>query len=518
MLRRRSRGERAGGVRLAASLVALALGGLAAGCGAPEISKQRTNVLLIVVDTLRADHLSAWGYGLPTSPEIDALASQGVRFARYHSTSSWTRPGFATLLSGLYPRSAGIYSQRFDRLPDDVTTLPEILRAEGYETIGINTNPNLHRYFGFDQGFDSYRDTDQVWAWMRDQPGVAHDDAGGEGGKPSLSDARQTTDRALEALRDDRRSARSPWFMMVVYIDPHFPYQAPPSYARALAAASGEAGRSDKARRRQTPETLAYDAEIRFADEQIGRLLRSLKQLGELDDTLIVLTSDHGEGLGDFPGVPFGDRHGETLYDAITHVPLILQHPSLSARQVDELVGAVDLLPTLLGLLEVAGPAELPGRSLASLVREGIAPEQLAEFVVSESDWRRKSRVSLRADGWRYIDNASLAGAGSATQPGASQREGLPPREELYRREGRFERWRDSRADEEPERAARYRAALEAWRNDTPARPPINHVPLGGGSLPNGQIWPPQQAGAASDEALDPAVRSQLEALGYLED
>ena len=486
----------------------------AAGCGAPAISREHTNVLLVVVDTLRADHLGAWGHGAPTSPEIDRLAATGVRFARYHSTSSWTRPGFATLLSGLYPRSAGIYSQRFDRLPEGVTTLPEILRVEGYETIGINSNPNLHRYFGFDQGFDSYRDTDQVWSWMRDQPGVVESDAGAadEGGKPSLSDARQTTDRALEALRSDRRSRESPWFMMVVYIDPHFPYEAPARYAAAVAQ------RSAKARRGQKAEGLAYDAEIRFADEQIGRLLQTLADAGELDDTLIVLTSDHGEGLADFPEVPFGDRHGETLYDAITHVPLILHHPALAARQVDELVSAVDLLPTLLGLLGIDPPADLPGQSLAALAREGVAPADLAEFVISESDWRRKSRVSLRTDGWRYIDNAPRPQTGRPAAPGASRREGLPPQQELYRRDRGFERWRDSRASEEPERTSRYRAALDAWREQTPARPPINHVPLGVGALPNGRTWPPTEAGTASDAELDPAVKEQLEALGYLDD
>lgn len=112
------------------------------GCG-PRLDAEKTNLLLIVVDTLRADHLGAWGYPYATSPNLDRLASEGVRFARYHSTSSWTRPGFATLLTGLYPRQAGIYEERFDRLPADVNTLAERLRGAGYRTFGVNSNPSI---------------------------------------------------------------------------------------------------------------------------------------------------------------------------------------------------------------------------------------------------------------------------------------------------------------------------------------------------------------------------------------
>ena len=118
----------------------------------------RSDVVLIIVDTLRADHLGAWGYERPTSPTLDALAGEGVRFSQFYSTSSWTRPAMASMLTGLYAREVGVYEERYDVLPQDVVTLPERLQSVGYRTLGVTSNPNINAWFGFDQGFDAYLD------------------------------------------------------------------------------------------------------------------------------------------------------------------------------------------------------------------------------------------------------------------------------------------------------------------------------------------------------------------------
>lgn len=472
------------------------------GCG-PRLDAEETNLLLIVVDTLRADHLGAWGYPYATSPNLDRMASEGVRFARYHSTSSWTRPGFATLLTGLYPRQAGIYEERFDRLPADVTTLAERLREAGYRTFGVNSNPNIDSYFGFNQGFDRFLDSGRVWPWMK---GRAKGKLINKKQKNmGLPDAKQSTDRALAALaKQGMDSTDGPWFMMVVYIDPHSPY-APPLEQKARVGAS---------------KTPSYDGELRYVDQEVQRLITGLTAAGQMENTLVVFTSDHGEGLADYEGIPLAAHHGEPIYDALTHVPLVLHHPQLKPRVVDELVSAVDLVPTLLDLLGLPADPQIPGHSLEPLVTGTGAVEGLPDHVFAESDWRVTRKVSVRTDGWRYIHNRSAQllqeqGAHEERQLHEEQRKLLEgPIFELYERAGGFESWQANRTKAEPDRRAQLAALIQSWEARTPSRPPENRHPSDGIRLKDGSFTKTTAVGG--DAQLDPELEARLKVLGYL--
>jgi len=467
--------------------------------GGPSSS---TNLLLIVIDTLRADRLGAHGYALPTTPHLDALAERSLRFARCYSTSSWTRPGFATLLTGLFPRSAGLYEEKYDALTPEVTTLAEVLQATGRRTLAVSSNPNIDPAFGFDQGFDVFVESGRRWDW---QQGIDHvPEVDYTVSTLGLPDAGVVTDRVLAVL--DAESGDMPWAMMAVYLDPHTPYEPPPAHRAAVEGST----------------TPGYDGEVRYADAEVGRLLAALGERGLLDDTLVVVTSDHGEGLDSHPGQPRSVFHGDTVYDSVTHVPWLLHHPGLPAGVFDPVVSSVDVLPTVLDLLGAQAPADLPGRSLGSLARGGPPPADLPEHAFSESDWQAADKVTVRTAAWRLVANRDVelfaetgAHEGRTATPGQlAQLEG--PVEELYA-EGAPELWTENAVNAEPEQAHSLRTALAAWEAATPARPPLNRDPDDGVLFPDGSYHVTAPSEAGTSPTLDPDVRAQLEALGYLQ-
>jgi len=473
---------------------------------------QPDSLLLVMIDTLRADHLGAWGYPHPTSPRLDALARDGVRFAQFYSTSAWTRPGVASLLTGQYPRTTGIYEERFDALTPGLETLAERLRAHGYVTIGVTANPNINAWFGFDQGFDLYGDSGVLWPWMPAaqserllQPGVAE-----------LDDATAVTDRALLAL-DRQRSEHpgKPFYLQLLYVDPHRPYEPPASELRTLTESGSK--------------SAAYDGEIRHTDAEIGRLLDGLESRGLLDETLVVLTSDHGEGLDDHPNVPRSYAHGNIVYDSVQHVPLLLSHPDLPpGRVVETLASSIDLVPTVLELLGwPLSPQELPGRSLVPLLRGGDTAWD-RDRVYSETDWRATSKLTVRTASVRFIRNDdSLAyqarGIFKGPQLDADERRQLaeiPPQELYEEGAGRAEDPLTSNVvASEAGLAAELAADLARWERAVPARAPLRRDPaIDVLSTPDGIV--PRGTGAAADEpapAIDPELDERLRALGYLD-
>ncbi|HZM00255.1 MAG TPA: sulfatase [Planctomycetota bacterium] len=470
------------------------------------------NLLLVMIDTLRADHLGAWGYPYPTSPRLDALARDGVRVSRFYSTSAWTRPGVASLLTGEYPRTTGIYEERFDALAPELETLAERLRARGYATLGVTANPNINAWFGFDQGCDLYGDSGVVWPWMpaagdarRLAPGVAR-----------LDDATAVTDRALEAL-DRLRSEQpgKPFYLQLLYVDPHLPYEPPAGALQALVEAGSR--------------HAAYDGEIRHTDAEIGRLLDGLESRGLLGSTLVVVTSDHGEGLDDHPNVPRSYAHGNIVYDSVLHVPLLLSHPDLPpGRVVETLASSIDLVPTVLELLgRPLAPQQVAGRSLVPLLRGGD-PAWDRDRVFSETDWRATRKLTVRTASRRFIRNDdSLAyqreGVFEGRELDADERRQLaeiPPQELYEERPGRAEDPASSNVvASEAERAAQLAADLARWERAVPARAPLRRDPETDVlSTPGGVV--PRRSEAASGEpapAIDPELEERLRALGYLE-
>jgi choline-sulfatase len=295
------------------------------------------NLLLVTLDTVRRDRLGCYGYAGALTSTLDRLAAKGLRFDDAVTSVPLTLPSHATILTGLYPPNHGIRNNGRGALPSEQLTLAESLRDRGYDTAAFIGAFVLDARFGLDQGFATYDfEVDQ------------------DGYRPSMPDfneraADRVTDAALAWFRGRDNRAASPFFVWLHYFDAHEPYTSPLSREPALA------GRP-------------YDAEIAFVDEQLGRLLDELAASGPLARTLLVVTADHGEGLGEH-----GEQtHGMLLYDPTVRVPLILFCPALlRGAQVDrQPVGLVDLRPTLEALLGLQVTLPCDGESLLGQDRD----------------------------------------------------------------------------------------------------------------------------------------------------
>jgi len=350
-------------------LPTLVLAALLAGCGSPE---PPPNVVLVTIDTLRADHVGCYGHARPTTPVLDGVAAEGTRFDRCFSNVPITLPSHCSMMTGLYPIRHGVRDNaRYQHLDGSHETLAEILRDAGWATAAVVSAFPLDARFGIAQGFDHY-DDDVEEAYLTRRTG----DRPPEDEEARLLWERQrtafqrpaatATERALAWLEDRPRDR--PFFLWVHYFDPHDPYEAPPPYDRAFAPA-GDGPFAER--------EAAYDGEIRYTDEQVGRLLAGLAADGELDRSLLLITADHGEGLGQHlvDGRP-DLYHGQSLFTEGLRVPLLLRWPGRVAagRVVADAVTHLDLLPTVLDLLGLAPRADGAGASRAPRVAAG-APD-----------------------------------------------------------------------------------------------------------------------------------------------
>ena len=381
-----------------AAAVAAALAALAAGVGmwgaarvgaaeaASELAasaQRRPPVFLVLVDTLRADHLSVYGYDKPTSPHLDGLAADGVVHTRAFAPAPWTRPSCGALLSSRHPPEIGLRGLR-SRLPTDVPILPQFLRAEGYATAGIVSSVHISAQYGFDKGWDrldigtSYLRWTGVTRALRRLRLLPRSDT-----YPRY-DAAELTDRAiawLDARPDDDR----PPFLYLHYSDPHEPY-APLSEADRWREFAGEAAQAltvppsgpPRSGRRHSPAeadalVARYDAEIAYFDHHLGRFLAALEARGLYDAALVIVTSDHGEEFAEHGGY----AHAHSLYNELLHVPLVIKYPAgvlAPAGATAEVAGLIDVVPTIRDVLGAAWPAaEFRGRSLLA----GGGPERL---------------------------------------------------------------------------------------------------------------------------------------------
>jgi len=301
------------------SLGALALF-LAAACG--RVGKERPlNLLLITVDTLRADRLGCTGHAAAATPVLDRLAKEGVLFPSLIVSAPITLPSHATFMTGLLPHEHGVRDNRPDALPPEATTLAERLSARGYAAAAVVSGETLAPGCGLEQGFGDYGFS----------PGPRKSTA-------SLLEtaADRTTDLALAAA--ERLESGKPYFLWVHFFDPHHPYEPPPRFLKAH------------------PDP--YDGEVAFADEQISRLLQGLAARGLLGNTAVAVTSDHGEGLGDH-GEP---THAFFLYDTTIKVPLILSGPMVRGGRVStEPVRGQDLMGLLIALCGAGRPEAAGG-------------------------------------------------------------------------------------------------------------------------------------------------------------
>jgi len=331
----------------------LALALLTIGCQpAPE---PRPNVVVYIVDTLRSDSLGSYGNERISTPHIDAVAREGVVFEQATSPSAWTRASVATLLTGVDPPAHGAVDRR-DALPHDLLTLGERLRAHGYASAFITSNPNVGSFFGFGRGFD-----DIIELYGRREPGIVRVEE-------LIADSAQVSASALDWLD---RAAR-PFFLVVLCIDPHSPYTPPDEFDRFAGTSPATDIDGSQAALQRRDLTAAhrarirslYDAEIAYTDASFGTLVEGLDERGVLDDTLLVVTSDHGE--------EFWERgmrgHGRSLAEAAIRIPLIIRFPHsprvvAGSRRTDP-AGLDDLVPSVLDLLGLPRDEALPGRAL----------------------------------------------------------------------------------------------------------------------------------------------------------
>ena len=293
------------------------------------------SVLLVSVDTLRADRLGSYGYQAASTPILDALAARGLRFEQAVTVAPLTLPAHTSLLSGTFPTFHGVRDNGSFYVNDTITTLAEVFQARGYRTGGFVGAFVLDHRWGIAQGFDHYFDAFDLSSYDM----AAGLDAAQRPGS-------EVVDRALSWLVED---GDRPFFAFVHLYDPHSPYAAPEPF------------------RSRFPATMqgAYDAEIAATDAQIGRLVDALQASGRLDDTIVVVVADHGESLGEHGE----QQHGFFVYDAAVRIPLIVAGPGVPARAVPEQVRIVDVMPTVLELVGAEVPPDVQGVSLLPLGR-----------------------------------------------------------------------------------------------------------------------------------------------------
>ena len=337
---------RRSGSLLRALTAAAALAALTTACGARRSARRPPpNVLLITVDTLRADALGAYGNNAVATPWIDRLAAGGARFTQARASAVVTLPSHATILSGLYPFRHGVRENAGFRFPPQVETLATRLRARHYRTGAFVSAFPLDARFGLTRGFDVYDDR-----FSKNETAVAFRVPERRGG--------DTVAAALEWIGRDP----APWFAWVHVYEPHFPYAPPEPYA---------------SRYRDAP----YLGEVAAVDAALGPLLQPILDATTGRDTLIVLTADHGESLGEHGEM----THGLFAYDATLRVPLILHEPHrVGARVVSEPVRHVDILPTVLDAIDGAAPTGIDGRSLLAMTA-GTAAAPAAGYFESLS-------------------------------------------------------------------------------------------------------------------------------------
>lgn len=337
----------------ARTLVVLALGVASAACGdeatptpPARVVDVAPNVLVLTLDTTRADRLGCYGHAKAGTPNLDRLAASGARFSRAYAPVPLTLPSHAVLFSGKHPPELGVHDNGRTAVPPDVALLAEMFRERGARTGAFVSAQVLEPAFGLARGFDVY-----------DCDVSAKDASGREAPAQRRGDA--TADRAIEWLRaDDAR----PFFAWIHFYDPHSTYEPPSPW-----------------RERFTDD---YDGEIAFMDAQIGRVLSALDARGALGRTIVVACADHGEGLGEHGEA----THGLFVYDSTLRIPLIVSALDRRARVVDTPVGLVDVAPTLVELAGLSTRATFSGRSLAPALR-GEALAERPVYGESEYGW-----------------------------------------------------------------------------------------------------------------------------------
>lgn len=323
----------------------------------PAPSPRPYNLLLITLDTTRADRLGCYGYAKGKTPRLDRLAREGARFDRAYTPAVLTLPSHATIMTGTYPTFHQLHYNGTFRLGDSAVTMAELCKKAGFATGASVGGYVLHSQFGLNQGFDEYFDT-------------------------FVTSDRRAAEVTRDAIGFIERHADRRMFVWAHYYDPHFPRDPPEEFAK------------------QFPDD-GYDGEVAYMDSQIGRLLDALDRRGLSDHTLIAVVADHGEGL-----LEHEPTHGIFLYEPTVRVPLFMSAPGvIQPRVVDDVVSTVDILPTLCELLHVPSSPDSQGASLAGLMNgRGEPPRRLyLESYGPRQMYGWSELLGVRTGPWKYI-------------------------------------------------------------------------------------------------------------------
>jgi arylsulfatase A-like enzyme len=357
--------------------------------------RERPNVILIVVDTLRVDHLGSYGYERPTSPNLDRFAESAVRYERAFSQAPWTTPSVGSLLTSRFPTELGTITLR-QELPDRALLVSEVLQQNGYATGAVVSHTLCGSFVNFDQGFD-----------------VFDDEEGQNFRGERLPTSVGVTDRALAFAT---AQGRKPYFLWAHYFDPHWDYLAHPEFEFSSPPVPSPSVPSQPSSvppiiptgkwkellemlPRLGPAEIAavrdlYDSEIAFTDHQVGRLLEGLAALGQLEGAVIVITADHGEEFLDHGGI----GHTRTLYDELIHVPLFVRYPDGRRGAAADPVALLDIFPTILDVAGIPRPGGLRGRSLVG----GDAGTRAGRLVFAETSRGERLR-SVRSATYKLV-------------------------------------------------------------------------------------------------------------------
>lgn len=341
-------------------------------CGRKDPVPQPVNVLLISIDSLRADHVGCYGYGRDTTPEIDRLARDGVIFKNHVSTTSWTLPAHISLFTGQDISVHGVTTDGFSLHPA-IPTLAEPLQAAGYQTAAFCSSPYMNPAFGFDRGFDLYHNIDTEREDYVDTvlpSEIERDRVHRDITSPRIAEL------ATAWLEEN---ADRPFFLFLHFWDPHYDYDPPAPYDRLFNP--GYRGKidgkdyihNDRVRPGMATEDLEeiialYDGEIAFTDHHLGLVIEKLKKLDLFDRTLIIVTADHGDEFFEHNN----KGHRSTLYEEVIRVPLIIRQPGekRTGQTISPPVGIIDVAPTILDLLGLEELKKISGRSLRPLLDE----------------------------------------------------------------------------------------------------------------------------------------------------
>ena len=357
-------------------------------------SSMSPNVVLLIIDTLRADKLGCYGFDENTSPELDKLAEKGVQFNWTLAQSNWTLPSHGSFLTALYPRTLGLYEMPYI-LGDKFTTLPELLRKAGYTTLGITANPQINTAFNFDQGFDKYIDSVVLSTPMAEKYKMKGEKVWSKKVPFSLAE-----DILPEAMGLANSVKRFPVYLQINVMDVHESgkrvviKKLKPGFRKLF----NDSGYSRLQSR--------YYKVIRNVSYHIGKFIDQLTAVPGWENTLFIIISDHGQGLGDHAGVRGEYGHGTLLYSTNLWVPFIMYHHggSLKPKKINRHVRLMDMMPTVLDYLGLPIPDNLDGVSLLKMINGNESDVDLPEYFVVETELNG-NKIAVYSKDWKYIEN-----------------------------------------------------------------------------------------------------------------